>query len=184
MIPRLKDLYLKEIQPGLTKELGLKNLYMSPKLEKVVINMGLGLDGNDSKILKSCEEDLGKITGQKPIITKFKKSISNFKTRKGTSAGIKSTLRKNKMYEFIDRLVNIALPRIKDFRGLSPKGFDKFGNYTFGIKEHIIFPEVSFDRADKVRGLDIVIVIKAINKEHSFALLEKINFPFIKKGDN
>ena len=184
MIPRLKDLYLKEIQPGLTKELGLKNLYMSPKLEKVVINMGLGLDGNDSKILKSCEEDLGKITGQKPIITKFKKSISNFKTRKGTNAGVKSTLRKNKMYEFIDRLVNIALPRIKDFRGLSPKGFDKFGNYTFGIKEHIIFPEVSFDRADKVRGLDIVIVIKAINKEHSFALLEKMNFPFIKKGDN
>ena len=109
---------------------------------------------------------------------------SNFKTRKNTNAGLKVTLRKNKMYEFIDRLVNIALPRIKDFRGLSPKGFDKFGNYTFGIKEHIIFPEVSFDRADKVRGLDIVIVIKAINKEHSFALLEKMNFPFIKKGDN
>ena len=109
---------------------------------------------------------------------------SNFKTRKGTNAGLKVTLRKDKMYEFLDRLVNIALPRIKDFRGLSPKGFDKFGNYTFGIKEHIIFPEVSFDRADKVRGLDIVIVIKAINKEHSFALLEKMNFPFIKKGDN
>ena len=146
--------------------------------------MGLGLDGNDSKILKSCQEDLAKITGQAPVVTKFKKSIANFKTRKNTNSGLKVTLRKNKMYEFLDRLVNIALPRIKDFRGLNPNSFDKFGNYTFGIKEHIIFPEVSFDRADKVRGLDIVIVIKAINKEHSLALLEKMNFPFIKKGDN
>ena len=137
-----------------------------------------------TKILKTAEEDMGKITGQKPVITKFKKSVANFKTRKGTNAGLKVTLRKNKMYEFIDRLVNIALPRIKDFRGLSTKGFDKFGNYTFGVKEHIIFPEVSFERADKVRGLDIVVVIKALNKEHSFALLEKMNFPFIKKGDN
>ena len=184
MIPRLKELYFKEIQSALKSKFGFKNSYMSPQLKKVVINMGLGVDGNDSKTLKSCEEDLSKIAGQKPVITKFKKSISNFKSRKGTNAGLKVTLRKNKMYEFIDRLVNIALPRIKDFRGLSPKGFDKFGNYTFGIKEHIIFPEVSFDRADKVRGLDIVIVIKAINKEHSFALLEKMNFPFIKKGDN
>ena len=157
---------------------------MGPKIEKIVLNMGLGLDGNDNKILKSCEEDMSKITGQKPVVTKFKKSISNFKTRKGSNAGVKVTLRSYKMYEFIDRLINIALPRIKDFRGLSPKGFDKFGNYSFGIKEHIIFPEVSFDRADKVRGLDIIIVIKAINKEHSFALLEKMNFPFIKKGDN
>ena len=184
MIPRLKELYMKEIQPSLKSELGLKNLYMGPKIEKIVINMGLGLDGNDAKILKSCEEDLAKITGQKPVITKFKKSVANFKTRKGTNAGLKVTLRKNKMYEFLDRLVNIALPRIKDFRGLSPKGFDKFGNYTFGIKEHIIFPEVNFDRIDKIRGLDVVVVISAINKEHSFALLEKLNFPFIKKGDN
>ena len=184
MIPRLKELYIKEIQPSLKTQFGYKNTYMGPKIEKVVLNMGLGLDGNDSKILKSCEEDMAKITGQKPVVTKFKKSIANFKSRKGTNAGLKVTLRKNKMYEFLDRLVNIALPRVKDFRGLSPKGFDKFGNYTFGIKEHIIFPEVSFDRADKVRGLDIVIVIKAINKEHSFALLEKLNFPFIKKGDN
>ena len=146
--------------------------------------MGLGVEGNDNKIIKSCEEDLAKIAGQKPTITIFKKSISNFKTRKGTKSGLKVTLRKDKMYEFIDRLVNIALPRVKDFRGLSNKGFDKFGNYTFGVKEHIIFPEVSFDRADKVRGLDIVVVIKALNKDHAFALLEKMNFPFIKKGDN
>ena len=184
MTTRLKELFIKEIQPSLKEKYGLKNLYMAPSLEKVVINMGLGLDGSDSKIVKSCEEDLSNIAGQKPVITKFRKSISNFKTRKGTNAGLKVTLRKNRMYEFLDRLVNIALPRIKDFRGLSPKGFDKFGNYTFGIKEHIIFPEVSFDRADKVRGLDIIIVIKAISKDHSFALLEKMNFPFIKKGDN
>ena len=184
MIPRLKEIYSKEIQPGLKESLGLKNIFMAPKIQKVVLNMGLGLDGADAKILKAAEEDMGKITGQKPVITKFKKSVANFKTRKGTNAGLKVTLRKNKMYEFIDRLVNIALPRIKDFRGLSPKGFDNFGNYTFGVKEHIIFPEVSFERADKVRGLDVVVVIKAINKEHSFELLKKMNFPFIKKGDN
>ena len=184
MTPRLKDLFYKEIQPSLKTQFGFKNLYMGPKVEKIVLNMGLGLDGADSKILKSCEEDIAKITGQHPVTTKFKKSVANFKTRKGSNAGLKVTLRKNKMYEFIDRLVNIALPRIKDFRGLSTKGFDKFGNYTFGIKEHIIFPEVSFDRADKVRGLDIVIVIKSLSKDHSFALLEKMNFPFIKKGDN
>ena len=184
MTPRLKEIYKKDIQPALKDSLGLKNVFMTPVIEKVVLNMGLGLDGADAKILKASEEDMAKITGQKPVITKFKKSVANFKTRKGTNAGLKVTLRKNKMYEFIDRLVNIALPRIKDFRGLSPKGFDKFGNYTFGIKEHIIFPEVSFERADKVRGLDVVIVIKALNKEHSFALLEKMNFPFIKKGDN
>ena len=184
MTPRLKELYYKEIQPDLKSQFKLKNLYMGPKIEKVVLNMGLGLDGSDSKVLKSCEEDLAKITGQKPVITKFKKSVANFKTRKGSNAGLKVTLRKDKMYEFLDRLVNIALPRIKDFRGLSSKGFDKFGNYTFGVKEHIIFPEVSFDRADKVRGLDIIIVISSINKDHSHALLEKLNFPFIKKGDS
>ena len=184
MTPRLKDLYIKEIQTSLKNEFGFKNLNMGPKIEKIVINMGLGLDGNDTKVLKSCEEDLAKITGQKPVITKFKKSVANFKTRKGSNAGLKVTLRKNKMYEFIDRLVNIALPRVKDFRGLSANGFDKFGNYTFGIKEHIIFPEVSFDRADKVRGLDVVIVMSSINKEHSFALLKKMNFPFKIKGEN
>ena len=184
MIPRLKEQYYKEIQPSLKSQFGFKNLYMGPKIKKIVLNMGLGLDGNDNKILRSCEEDLAKITGQKPVITKFKKSVANFKTRKGSNAGLKVTLRKNKMYEFLDRLINIALPRIKDFRGLSSTGFDKFGNYTFGIKEHIIFPEVSFDRADKVRGIDIVIVISSKNIDHSFALLEKLNFPFIKKGDN
>ena len=184
MTPRLKELYFKKIQTSLKEKFAFKNLYMSPKLQKVVINMGLGLDGNDSKIVKSCQEDLAKIAGQKPVITKFKKSISNFKTRKDTNAGLKVTLRKNLMYEFIDRLINIALPRIRDFRGLSANGFDQFGNYTLGIKEHIIFPEVNFDRIDKIRGLDITIVISSINREHSYELLNKLNFPFIKKGDN
>ncbi len=184
MTPRLKELYLKEIQPSLKEKFGFKNLYMTPYLEKVVINMGLGLDGNDTKIIKSCVDDLSNIGGQKPVLTKFKKSISNFKTRKGTNAGLKVTLRKNKMYEFIDRLVNIALPRIKDFRGLSPNGFDKFGNYTFGVKEHIIFPEVNFDKVDKIRGLDITIVINSNSIEHSHELLTKFNFPFKKKGEN
>ena len=143
--------------------------------------MGLGIDGNDNKILKSCEEDLSKITGQKPIITKFKKSISNFKTRKGASSGLKVTLRKDKMYEFVDRLVNIALPRIKDFKGLSRKGIDSSANYTFGIKEHIIFPEVNFDKVDKIRGLDITIVTSAEESFHTLALLKELNFPFIKE---
>ena len=184
MIPRLKELYKNEIKNSLKEKYGFKNLNMSPELKKVVINMGLGIDGNDNKIINSCEEDLSKITGQKPVITKFKKSISNFKTRKDTKAGLKVTLRKNKMYEFIDRLVNIALPRIKDFRGLSSAGFDNFGNYTFGVKEHIIFPEVNFDKVDKIRGLDISIVIKSISKEHSLELLKKFNFPFKTERSN
>ena len=184
MIPRLKELYFKEIQAGLKEKFKFKNTFMAPQLKKVVINMGLGLDGNDAKIVKSCEEDLAKLAGQKPIITKFRKSIANFKTRQGTNAGLKVTLRGNKMYEFIDRLVNIALPRIKDFRGLSSNGFDKFGNYTFGIKEHIVFPEVNFDRIDKIRGLDITIQISSRSKDHSIELLNKLNFPFKIKGDN
>ena len=184
MVPRLKELFTNEIRPNLKEQFGYKNHYMVPEIQKVVLNMGLGIEGNDVKILKSCEKNLAQITGQKPVITKFKKSISNFKTRKDTNAGLKVTLRKNKMYEFIDRLVHIALPRIKDFRGLSPSGFDKFGNYTFGIKEHIIFPEVNFDKVDKIRGIDITMVIKALKKEDSFELLKKMNFPFIDQRSN
>ena len=184
MEPRLKSLIIKEINPSLKEMFGYKNLYMGPKIEKIVLNMGLGLDGNDSKIINSCMEDMASITGQKPVITKFKKSIANFKTRKNTNSGLKVTLRKNKMYEFIDRLANIALPRIKDFRGLSSNGFDKFGNYTFGIKEQIISPEVNFDKIDKVRGLDITIVIKSIDKKHSYELLKKLNFPFKESRGN
>ena len=182
--PRLEKLYNEKFRSSLKDQFNYKNELMIPRLEKVVLNMGLGVDGNDSKILKVCEEDLSKITGQKPVTTKFKKSISNFKTRKNTKAGLKVTLRKDKMYEFIDRLVNIALPRIKDFRGLSSKGFDNFGNYTFGIKEHIIFPEVNFDKVDKIRGLDITIVISAIDKKHSYELLKRLNFPFKEERTN
>ena len=184
MTPRLKELFVKKIQPNLKEKLGYRNLFMVPQIQKVVLNMGLGVDGNDTKIIKSCEEDLAKITGQKPVITKFKKSISNFKTRKNTNAGLKVTLRRNKMYEFIDRLVNIALPRIRDFRGLSLNGFDQFGNYTFGIKEHIVFPEVNFDKVEKIRGLDISIVIKSLKKEDSFELLKQLNFPLRDKRSN
>ena len=183
MEPRLKQIIFKEINPSLKEMFGYKSSFMGPKIQKIVLNMGLGLDGNDSKIVNSCQEDLASITGQKPVITKFRKSIANFKTRKNTNSGLKVTLRKNKMYEFIDRLVNIALPRIKDFRGLNANGFDKFGNYTFGIKEQIVFPEVNFDKVDKIRGLDITIVIKTTDKKHSFELLKKLNFPF-KEGRN
>ena len=184
MEPRLKEKIIKEINPILKEMFGYQNVYMGPKIEKIVLNMGLGLDGNDAKIINSCQEDLASITGQKPVITKFRKSIANFKTRKNTNSGLKVTLRKNKMYEFIDRLVNIALPRIKDFRGLSTNGFDKFGNYTFGIKEQIVFPEVNFDKVDKIRGLDITIVIKTMDKKHSFELLKKLNFPFKESRNN
>ncbi len=184
MQPRLKDMILNEINPSLKELFGYKNLFMGPKIEKIVLNMGLGLDGNDAKIVSSCQDDLASISGQKPVITKFRKSIANFKTRKNTNSGLKVTLRKNKMYEFLDRLVNIALPRIKDFRGLNPDGFDKYGNYTFGIKEQIIFPEVNFDKVDKIRGLDITIVIKSIDKKHSFELLKRLNFPFNENRSN
>ena len=181
MIPRLKEQYDKQIVSNLKSKFELKNKFMVPKISKVVLNMGLGADANDKKKVKNCVEDMSLIAGQMPVVTKFKKSISNFKTRKGTSAGIKVTLRKNRMYEFIDRLVNIALPRIKDFQGLSTNSFDKYGNYSFGIKEHIIFPEINFDKVDRIRGMDITIATNGKNKKTSLALLEAMNFPFIKK---
>ncbi|MEC7169026.1 MAG: 50S ribosomal protein L5 [Pseudomonadota bacterium] len=177
MIPRLKITYEKEIVVNLMNKLSLKNKQEVPKFEKIILNMGLGEDASDGKKLKSCLEDMALIAGQKPVLTKFKKSISNFKTRKGSNAGLKVTLRSTKMYEFIDRLVNIALPRIKDFRGLSSKGIDKSHNYSFGIKEHIIFPEVNFDKVDKIRGLDVTIVTSSNSKEGTFELLKEFNFP-------
>ena len=181
---RLLEEYKTQISKNLMSKLGLKNIHQVPKIKKIVINMGIGEGKEDAKLIDKAVEDLTLISGQKAIKTKAKKAISGFKIRAGMPLGAMVTLRNKIMYEFLDRLVNIALPRIKDFRGLSPNGFDKFGNYTFGVKEHIIFPEVSFDRADKVRGLDIVIVISSNNKEHSLALLEKLNFPLIKKGEN
>ncbi len=181
MTPRLKIAYDKEMVSKLMGKLSLKNKHEVPKVKKIILNMGLGEDASDGKKLKACVEDMSLISGQKPIITKFKKSISNFKTRKGNEAGIKVTLRSTKMYEFIDRLVNIALPRIKDFRGLSTRSIDNSNNYSFGIKEHIIFPEVNFDKVDKIRGLDITIVTSSKNKEGTIELLKEFNFPLTYK---
>ena len=178
---RLKTIYEKEIASKLMSKLSLTNKHNVPKFEKVILNMGLGEDASDGKKLKTCADDLALITGQKAVITKFKKSISNFKTRKGANAGVKVTLRANKMYEFIDRLVNIALPRIKDFRGLSSKGIDNSNNFSFGIKEHIVFPEVNFDKVDKVRGLDITMVTSSKNKSGTLELLKEFNFPLTDK---
>ena len=184
MEPRLKSIYKSEILPQLKDSLGVKNVMQVPRLEKIVINMGLGLDANDNKVLKIIETDLANIAGQKPVVTKSKKAISNFKTRAKIPLGLKVTLRKNNMYFFLDRLINIALPRIKDFRGLNPKSFDDNANYSFGVKEHVIFPEVNFDKVDKVRGMDITVVTSTTDKNQAKALLDKFNFPFVKKGTN
>ena len=178
---RLKNIYEKEIVAKLMSKLSLKNKHRVPKIDKIIINMGLGEDASDGKKRKACADDIALIAVQKPVITMFKKSISNFKTRKGSNAGIKVTLRSKKMYEFVDRLVNIALPRIKDFRGLSIKGVDSSYNYSFGIKEHIVFPEVNFDKVDKIRGLDITIVTTGKSKEGTLELLKEFNFPLIEK---
>ena len=180
-MPRLKTTYEKEIIAKLMSKLSLKNKHDVPKIDKIILNMGLGEDASDGKKLKACVDDMAMIAGQKPIITKFKKSISNFKTRKSANAGVKVTLRSQKMYEFIDRLVNIALPRIKDFRGLSSKGIDNSNNYSFGIKEHIVFPEVNFDKVDKIRGLDVTIVTSSKSKRGTLELLKEFNFPLNEK---
>ena len=180
-MPRLKNIYDKEIISKLMAKLALKNKHDVPKLNKIILNMGLGEDASDGKKLKACLDDMALIAGQKPVITKFKKSISNFKTRKGSNAGIKVTLRSKKMYEFVDRLINIALPRIKDFRGLSSKGIDNSNNYSFGIKEHIVFPEVNFDKVDKIRGLDVTIVTSSMSKQGTLELLKEFNFPLNEK---
>ena len=179
-MPRLKTTYEKEIVAKLMSKLSLKNKHDVPKVDKIILNMGLGEDASDGKKLKACTDDMALIAGQRPVITKFKKSISNFKTRKGSNAGVKVTLRSQKMYEFIDRLINIALPRIKDFRGLSSKGIDNSNNYSFGIKEHIVFPEVNFDKVDKIRGLDVTIVTSSKSKEGTLELLKEFNFPINK----
>ena len=177
---RLQEEYLKNIKPNLMKELGLKNIFSVPELKKVVINMGLGIDASDKKKLEAAIEDLKKITGQMPIVTKTKKAIANFKTKKDMAIGCKVTLRRKRMYEFIDRLVNIALPITKDFSGLSEKNFDGFGNYTFGIKEHIIFPEIDYDKIDKVKGMDITIVTSTKKNKEAKHLLKAFNFPLSK----
>ena len=176
----LKETYKKELIPVLQEKLGMKNVMAVPKLTKVVINMGVGEAANDKKHLESAFQNLAVIAGQKPVITKARKSVASFKIREGWPLGCKVTLRGDKMYEFMERLINIAIPRERDFRGLNPKSFDGQGNYNFGIKEQIIFPEINYDNIDNIRGMDICINTSATNKEDAKALLEVLEFPFKK----
>lgn len=175
---RLKEVYTKEIIPQLMKEFGYKNVMQVPKLEKIVVNMGLGEAIQNVKILDSAAEEICTITGQKAVITKAKKSIASFKLRQGMPIGCMVTLRKERMYEFLDRLMNISLPRVRDFKGVSPKGFDGRGNYSLGIKEQLIFPEIDYDKVDKVKGLNISIVTTAKTDEEGRALLKILGMPF------
>ncbi len=177
-IPRLKTQYLGVIKGELTKEFGYKNVMQVPQLDKVVLNMGIGEAVADSKKVQSAAADLTLIAGQKPVITKARKSIATFKLREGMPVGVKVTLRKNRMYEFLDRLVNIALPRVRDFRGLNEKSFDGRGNYSMGLKEHIVFPEINYDKVEDVLGMDIIICTTASNDDEARALLKGLNFPF------
>jgi len=177
-IPRLKQYYNEVLKDALVKQFGYKNALEVPRLEKVVLNMGVGEGVGDSKKVQAAANDLGLIAGQKPVITKARKSIATFKLREGMPIGAKVTLRKNRMYEFVDRLVNIALPRVRDFRGLNPKSFDGRGNYALGLKEHIIFPEIDYDKVEDVLGMDIIVCTTARTDEEARALLAGLNFPF------
>jgi large subunit ribosomal protein L5 len=179
---RLKEVYINEVAPKLLKELGYKNTMQVPRMSKIVLNMGLGEAIANSKVLDSAMDELSQIAGQKPIIRRAKKSISNFKLRAGMPIGASVTLRRERMYEFFDRLTNVAMPRIRDFRGASPEGFDGRGNYTLGIKEQIIFPEIDYDKIDKIRGLGVTIVTTARTDEEAFLLLKEMGMPFGKKG--
>lgn len=176
--PRMKDRYAKEIRTKLKEEFKYTNEMQVPRLEKIVLNMGVGEATADSKKLTSAIEALTAISGQKPVATKARKSIAAFKLREGMTIGAKVTLRKDQMYEFLDRLVTIALPRVKDFRGLNPKSFDGRGNYAMGLKEHIVFPEINYDDVDEVRGLDVIVCTSAENDDEARALLRGFNFPF------
>lgn len=175
----LKERYNTEIKASLQETLGIKNIMAVPKLTKVVINMGVGEAANDKKYLESALQNMTDIAGQKPVVTKARKSVASFKIREGWPIGCKVTLRGNKMYEFMERLIDIAIPRERDFRGLSVKSFDGQGNYTMGIKEHIIFPEIDYDKVQKIRGMDISITTSARNDEEGLSLLKELNFPFV-----
>ena len=176
--PRLKDQYERVIRPKLTEQFGYANVMQIPTLDKVVVNMGIGEAVNDRKKVENAAADLALITGQRPVITSARKSIATYKLREGQPIGCKVTLRKTRMYEFVDRLINIALPRVRDFRGLSPKSFDGGGNFTIGIKEHIIFPEIDYDKAADVWGMDITVCTSAKSDDEARALLSAFNFPF------
>jgi len=180
--PRLQALYREEIRDQLKEQLGLSNVMQVPRCEKIVVNMGVGEDVAQAKLLDGAMADLTTISGQRPVITRAKKSIANFKIREGNPIGAKVTLRGTRMWEFLDRLINLAIPRIRDFRGLSPRSFDGNGNYSFGVTEQLIFPEVDYDSIDTIRGMDITIVTTATTDEEGRALLEAFSFPFRAEG--
>lgn len=181
MKPRLKEFYEKEIVPELMKEFGYKNVMQVPKVEKISINMGVGVATENMKELESAVEDLTKISGQKPVITRAKRSIAGFKVREGNPIGCKVTLRGARMYEFLDRLLNVALPRVRDFRGLPVRSFDKNGNYTLGIKEQLVFPEIDYDSILSIKGMNVTINTSAETDQEALSLLSKFGFPFMKK---
>jgi len=178
----LQERYQKEVAPALYKSLNLENIMELPHIEKVVVNIGVGEALDNAKALDAAVEDLTKITGQRPVVTRARKSIANFKLREGRAIGVKVTLRGERMWSFFDRLVNIALPRVRDFRGISPNAFDGRGNYTLGLREQLVFPEIDYDKIDKVRGLEITIVTSARNDEEGRQLLEMLGMPFRKEG--
>ena len=177
---RLKDYYFSDVRDAMVKKFGYKNVMEIPKIEKIVINMGVGEAKDNAKALENAVKDMEQITGQKAVITKAKKSIANFKIREGVQIGCKTTLRGEKMYEFMDRLINLALPRVRDFRGVNPNAFDGRGNYSLGIREQLIFPEIEYDKVDKVRGMDVCIVTTARTDEEARELLTLFNMPFAK----
>lgn len=179
---RLKETYQNEIMDAMQKKFGYKNTMEIPKLDKIVINMGVGEAKDNAKLLESAVADMEAITGQKAVVTKAKNSIANFKIREGLAIGCKTTLRGDKMYEFLDRLINLALPRVRDFRGVNPNAFDGRGNYALGIKEQLIFPEIEFDKIDKIRGMDVIIVTTAKTDEEARELLRLFNMPFAKQA--
>ena len=174
---RLKEKYTQEIKPNLQKKLGLSNVMEVPKIKKITLNMGVGEAVQDKKIVEKAIADIERLSGQKALITRAKKSVASFKVREGMPIGAKVTLRSERMYEFLDRLINVALPRVRDFRGLNRKSFDGNGNYSLGVKEQIIFPEIDYDKVDKIRGLDICITTSAKDDEECLALLKEFNFP-------
>jgi large subunit ribosomal protein L5 len=179
-VPRLQAVYEKEVRSALQKQFNYKNGMQVPKLDKIVINMGVGENVNDSKVIQSAVNELSLISGQKPMVTKAKKAIAGFKLREGLPIGCKVTLRKQRMYEFLDRLINTALPRVRDFRGVPHKSFDGRGNYALGLKEQIVFPEINYDKIDQIRGMDIIICSTAKTDEEAKALLAALNMPFVK----
>jgi large subunit ribosomal protein L5 len=181
-VSRLRDQYNDEIVDALMKKFGYKNKMQVPKLDKIVVNMGVGEAKENAKLLESAVSDMETITGQKAVVTKAKNSIANFKIREGQAIGCKTTLRGDKMYEFLDRLINLALPRVRDFRGVNPNSFDGRGNYALGIKEQLIFPEIEYDKVDKVRGMDVIIVTTAKTDEEARELLTLFNMPFAKNA--